>query len=165
MQRARVLSILLFVSLVVALTGCDLATKQVAHSTLREGGPLRVVAGFFDLRYTENRDVAFSALRVIPASVRRPLILVVNLGVLVLLTGIWWRRRDESTRLEQIALAVMFAGGLGNTADRLLRGFVVDFIHVHRWPIFNVADVLLAVGAGLLVIAWWRKGETLKPAS
>lgn len=50
-----------------------------------------------------------------------------------------------------IALVLILGGALGNYLDRLFRGFVVDFIHVPYWPVFNVADIWLSVGFALLV--------------
>lgn len=51
----------------------------------------------------------------------------------------------------------MVAGAIGNVADRVARGHVVDFIHVRFWPVFNVADVLVAVGVGLLALTQLRR--------
>ena len=49
------------------------------------------------------------------------------------------------------------AGAIGNTLDRIRSGYVIDFIHVHHWPIFNVADALIVAG-GLLLALGMRKG-------
>jgi signal peptidase II len=52
---------------------------------------------------------------------------------------------------------VLGAGGApGNLVDRVARGYVVDFVHVEHWPVFNMADVFLVVGAALLVVASMR---------
>jgi signal peptidase II len=52
---------------------------------------------------------------------------------------------------------MVVGGAIGNVADRLLRGYVVDFIHLHRWPVFNVADIAVTVGAILLGVAMTRR--------
>jgi signal peptidase II len=127
MMQARVL--LLSCLCVLGLVGCDLGSKQLAHSQLRRQAPVRVVAGVFDLRYTENRDVGFNALRAIPEKIRRPLVLVLG-------------------------------GAIGNLADRALRGYVVDFLHLHGWPVFNLADVYLVAGTALLVVLGIRPRKT-----
>jgi signal peptidase II len=49
------------------------------------------------------------------------------------------------------------AGAFGNAADRLVRGYVIDFIEIHRWPIFNVADIAIVAGVALLALAQLRR--------
>jgi len=79
------------------------------------------------------------------------------------LTGVvvaWILARRKASTLQHVGFAFVLAGALGNVVDRLVRGFVVDFIHVARWPIFNVADVAVVVGTILLVFG--RVRETKK---
>jgi signal peptidase II len=73
------------------------------------------------------------------------------LGVLALMlfTTSRWRR---TTAPERVALGLLLGGALGNAIDRLIRGHVVDFIYVHHWPVFNVADIAITVGVGLLLL-------------
>lgn len=139
------LSYAVLIALVVGLVGCDHATKRVAQSELRDQEDITLVSGVIDLRYTENRGVGFNVLRGIPDGVRRPLILAVHLLAIPILVFFWYQRR-RSPRLKQVALAVLLAGALGNLVDRVLLGYVIDFIHVHYWPIFNVADICITVG-------------------
>lgn len=160
MQR-RLASVLL-VLLVVGLVGCDHATKHIAQTELRGHEPVPLLGNVLSLRYTENRDVGFGLLRAVPQAVRRPLILVggaVGVGFLGLL---WWRRRRASL-LEHAAYATFVGGALGNLTDRLARGYVIDFVHLRHWPVFNVADVCLVAGAALLWIAS-RAHEAPRPA-
>jgi len=53
-------------------------------------------------------------------------------------------------------LALVLAGALGNLMDRLMRGYVVDFFYLHHWPVFNVADIWIALGVGLLGLSAMR---------
>ncbi len=63
-----------------------------------------------------------------------------------------WRSKPEE-RMRRIALALVAGGTLGNLVDRVRDGAVTDFVHLHlRWPIFNVADVALGIGVGLLLL-------------
>ena len=135
------------------LVGCDHATKVVAREALMEGRVITLIKGWLDLRYTENFDTAFSLSRSWSGSSKS--MLLTGLGVLttVVVMVIAWRRRDKSTPFERAGLALVVAGAIGNTLDRVRRGYVVDFIHVHHWPIFNVADALVVVGAVLLLRA------------
>lgn len=130
----------------VTLVGCDHATKYAAKAEL-EGQPPRVlIASMLDLRYTENTDVAFSLLRWIPEGVRAPLLIVFGALAMVALFVLL---RRSSPGLARVAVVLLLAGALGNYLDRLVRGYVVDFIHVHHWPVFNVADICVAIGIAL----------------
>ena len=61
----------------------------------------------------------------------------------------WYRRRRTLSR-SSIGYVMIAAGAVGNLVDRVARGYVVDFVHLAHWPVFNVADVLIAVGGILL---------------
>lgn len=138
----------------VALVGCDHVTKYVAKSELQDRPARDLIARMLDLRYTENTDVAFNLLRWIPEAVRRPLLIA--FGALALLALAVALVRSQGPRPAPVAvtagLALILAGALGNYLDRVFRGYVVDFIHVPHWPVFNVADI--AVALGIACLAW-----------
>jgi signal peptidase II len=73
--------------------------------------------------------------------------------------------RRKSRRAARIALLLLSAGALGNGIDRLARGHVVDFIHVHHWPVFNLADVYITAGALLLFLGVRLASSVTPPAS
>ncbi|WP_437954316.1 signal peptidase II [Sorangium sp. So ce119] len=142
----------------VALVGCDHATKAVAQAALERRGPLSIVPGVLDLRYAENRDMAFSLLRGIQSPAKVAFLFawsMVALGVVIL--G-WWRSRRGSVA-EQAAYALIVAGAIGNAIDRAVRGYVIDFIHLHRWPVFNVADIAIVAGGVLLGIVMFQRAR------
>jgi signal peptidase II len=157
---SRLLRAALLVSLVVGVFGCDHATKMAAKANLDGAPPVNLV----QLRYTENPDVAFSLLERfhIPHS---PFLLagvaiaaLLFAGVLLFRSGI-----TKGSRLAQVGLAIALAGGLGNIVDRVLRGAVVDFIHVKGWPVFNVADI--AVVVGMLLVGFARNTRPRTPST
>ncbi len=135
----------------VLLVGCDHATKHLAKRGLEHQPPSTLVPRVFDLTYTENRDSGFQLLRSVPERVRTPILTSVQImaGSVFLLLGL----RRRSSRLARGAFLLIAAGALGNGIDRLVRGYVVDFLYLHHWPVFNVADVYITAGAVLLVIA------------
>ncbi len=150
MTRSRHPGIVLF-SFVAGLVGCDHATKFAAQSALRGHAPISVVPGLVDLTYTENRDVAFDALARL--SLYPPTLVVVGLALAAIGAVVFgWSRRASASWKEHAAFALIVAGALGNVVDRLAHGHVVDFIHVHWWPVFNVADVLVVAGVVLMVL-------------
>jgi signal peptidase II len=133
----------------ILLVGCDHATKIAAKSALEGRAPRGLLRGVLDLRYTENTDVAFNLLRTVPEHVRAPLLIAVGgAAVLALLALLLLRRAPGG--FARVALLLVSAGAVGNYLDRVVRGYVVDFVHVPHWPVFNVADAYVTVGAILL---------------
>ena len=140
----------------LALVGCDHATKAVAEATLAHRGPLSIVPGVLDLRYARNHDTAFSLLRDLHFPGKAALLAALSALAIGAVMVAWWRRRGGSSA-EQAAYALIVAGAVGNVIDRVRRGYVVDFIEVHRWPVFNVADMAIVAGAALLAIVAMRR--------
>ena len=148
---------------VVLLVGCDHATKYAAKSELENQPPQQLISSVLDLRYVENRDIAFNLLAAVPPAVRAPLLLAFGALALVALAVLLMRSRAATS--ERVALALLLAGAAGNYLDRVARGYVVDFIHVPHWPVFNVADALLVAGFALLGLSRLRAGRAPRPPS
>jgi signal peptidase II len=160
---ARVVRVLLLVLLAAGLFGCDHATKAVATSALGGGRSVAIVGDLVELRWTPNPDVAFNMVRSLGLTPwSSPLVLAsLAAGAMALLLAVWWRSRNEGA-LVNVGFASAAAGALGNIVDRLTHGYVVDFIHVKRWPVFNVADILVVVGITLAFLAKRRKEGTIQ---
>ncbi len=108
-----------------------------------------VLDGYWDWQLAMNDGAAFSNFR------GQQLVLsIAAFGALLLIFAMAAKASPEQ-HLKRAALAIIAAGAIGNLIDRVRFGAVVDFvrwhIHEHDWPIFNVADVLLAVGVVLLI--------------
>jgi signal peptidase II len=146
----------------IFLVGCDHATKGIAKGELDGGSAHELIRGVVGFRYVENTDIAFNLLRWMPETIRTPGLLVFGAVALVALGLLLLRGRDEP-RMRRLALVLVTAGAIGNYLDRLVRGYVVDFVHVQYWPVFNVADVYLTVGYLLLAfgIFVYRRPDTL----
>ena len=152
------------------------ATAADQTSTLRfgyeKGSPPRVlIKGYFAFEYAENKGAAWSFLADQPGLREPVLISVAALAILLLL---WWvYRLEPGQRMLAIALGLLFSGAVGNLIDRIRLGYVIDFILFHikdgfRWPNFNVADIAIVVGVGLLAIdsiAAWRRERREKKAA
>ena len=126
--------------------GCaksDLAAHRCA-------GVPQPVAGPLEWELAMNDGVAFSTFRG-----KTVVLSLLAMAALVLL-GVMAARTAPDERLKRVALALITGGALGNLVDRLRDGAVVDFVRLragdHAWPIFNVADMTLVIGAGLLVL-------------
>lgn len=147
----------------LGLLGCDIGTKEVAARSLAGEPPVSVAGEVLEFRYAENRDVGFSLLRGLEEPTRYVLLMVVIPLMLLAIGASWWRRRREAPLSEHLAYGALLAGALGNYVDRLFRGFVVDFIALPHYPVFNVADIAIVVGVGLLLLSA-RRRET-EPAA
>jgi signal peptidase II len=157
-----ILSRWVIVGLLLLLVGCDHATKFAAKSNL-EGEPAqRLVGRVLSLRYTENTDIAFNLLSWVPHEIRTPLLVV--FGAVAVLALCLLLLRQTRISVTSVALMLVTAGAVGNYADRLLRGYVVDFVHLRHWPVFNIADVYVSVGAVLLAIVALRENRSQLPA-
>jgi signal peptidase II len=157
----RRLSPLLFLLVLFGVVGCDHATKHLAFRELGSREPLALIPGWLDLRYVTNTDTAFSLLgEWLGPSMRLAIILAVQAAVTLAL-AVWTASRwRNSRRLERVASAVVLGGALGNLLDRMVTGHVIDFIRVSIWPVFNVADIAICVGAALLMLSARRRSVT-----
>jgi signal peptidase II len=153
---AKRVSRILLLMFTAFLVGCDHATKLAVMMKLGGGDEVQIVPGVLDLRYAKNDDMAFSLLHQFshapPMLHRSALLVAVSLIVLAVVLAAWWKRRSDPSRALHVGFALVVAGAAGNVIDRMLRGYVVDFIHVHMWPVFNVADVLIVAGTILLAL-------------
>lgn len=128
----------------------DQWTKRLATLHLEGRPALEVFGEYVRLTYALNSGVAFS----LGAGSRFPFYLFSIAAALVIL---WLFARGKVPRLsQQIALALILGGALGNLVDRITTGLVVDFVEVgigrYRWPVFNVADSAVSVGVVLFIL-------------
>lgn len=137
------------------LVALDQLTKWLAQSKLHEGVPTQVVLGVrFNLLH--NTGVAFSQ------GSGKGLGPWISVLALVVVVGVSLGATSR-TALGAVASGMIAGGAIGNLLDRAFRGdggflhgAVVDFIDLQWWPVFNVADASIVVGAGLLVLASFR---------
>lgn len=129
-----------------AVVGLDQLTKQIALEYL-DDEPIDVIEGALTLRLNYNAGGAFGILQGAPGFF---LIATVVVAVAIVL----WARKIEQPSWG-ICLGMVLGGGLGNIFDRLFRstgGRVVDFIDLHVWPIFNLADSFIVIGVAALLV-------------
>lgn len=135
----------------------DRVTKLAVMHGIRRGDALIVFDGF-SITHVRNRGVAFSLFSRSGAAGQAALIAVIVATVAVI-AWLLWRFGDTMPTAARAALGAILGGALGNLADRLLYGAVVDFLHFwiriggkgYSWPDFNVADVAITVGAAAMI--------------
>jgi len=130
----------------------------IAQRTLYVGGPrfaYQVVPNVFAFRYVENCGGAWGLMERADESLRKPFFMGVSIFAIVFIVWIM-RRIGPSQPLLVWALPFVLGGAIGNFVDRILFRYVVDFIDVYigtyRWPTFNVADIAICVGVGLMIL-------------
>jgi signal peptidase II len=156
-------SLVLLVVLGLGTVGCDQATKGIAAS---HEPNVALFGGVVRLTYAENPGAFLGLGDRLPDGARIAVLVGVNAIILGALG--WWAFRRRQDLLVRAAATLVIAGGIGNLIDRVLRegGRVVDFMMVGVGPvktgIFNVADVAVMVGVGLLFLAGARREPAAK---
>jgi signal peptidase II len=116
---------------------------------------IQVIPGFFRITHTENTGAAFSLFADSPSHWKTVLLIGFSLIAMVIVSVLLWRQARALT-LTGIALSLILGGAVGNLWDRVASGRVVDFllfyVKSYQWPVFNLADSAIVVGASLLVI-------------
>jgi len=134
----------------------DRLTKSMVAARIPLGGAVPVIPHFLRITHWLNDGAAFSlfADSASPSTVRWALISFSLVAAVVVLIAMV--RLGSRFTLTTVALALIFAGALGNVHDRIVYGSVVDFIEVHifsyHWPDFNVADSSIVIGACMLLL-------------
>lgn len=150
-------------ALVVVL---DLGSKALASASLMYGQPLELLP-FFNLTLLHNTGAAFSFLAD-HGGWQRWFFALIAVGASIGLT-IWLTRLKASETLLAAALALIIGGALGNLYDRLMYGYVVDFLSFHwngyYFPAFNLADTAITLGAIALIVESLRDARRQSPES
>jgi signal peptidase II len=145
-------SLLAWLALAALIIIADQATKTLILGNFQLGDS-RTVTSFFNVVRVHNSGAAFSFLAGASGWQRW---FFIGLGSAAAVFIVWMLRSHAGQRLFSFALALILGGALGNVIDRLLHGYVVDFIQVHHsgwyFPSFNVADSAISVGAACLVL-------------
>jgi signal peptidase II len=140
----------------------DQLTKSWAVANLADG-PKQILGDTVELTLTRNSGGAFSRFQGMTP--------VLAIGAIIVTIVLARVLRKANDRLLIVALTLLLGGALGNLADRafrapgFLRGHVVDFVAVGWWPVFNVADSCVTIGAILLIICSLRQPAQPKPSS
>jgi len=141
--------------LVVAVLILDRWTKLLIQKRFELNGSISVIDGLFNITYVRNTGVAFGIFSSISSPAKTVLLSVFTACAAVVVVT-YSVRSPARNRLLQIALSLILGGALGNLYDRLVYGYVVDFLELYagsyHWPSFNVADSAISIGVALLAL-------------
>lgn len=126
----------------------DQAAKMLVLNNLSLTDCIHIIPGVIDFVFVKNTGAAFSIFS------EHTAVLGIISVIFCIALGVYWYVAKPVHILKQTALTLLFAGALGNAIDRIFRGYVIDFISTVfiTFPVFNVADIAITVGAALLVI-------------
>lgn len=139
----------------------DQASKAWAVRSLRFGREVKLIDGLLSLVYAENTGVAFGQLQEGGAFGRWFFVVLAAVAAVAVLYYFFRTTRNDDRILG--ACALLLAGILGNLTDRVRLGFVIDFILAYyrsfHWPVFNIADASISMGALLLIYDMFATGK------
>ena len=141
-----------YLVITVFVMALDQFTKYVVSTRMQIGDEIDVIRDFFAISYTQNPGIAFGMLN---SGAFRWLFVAISV-VAVLVVLVYMMRTSAANRLLLWSLALLAAGICGNLIDRVRIGRVIDFFLLHykdsQFPVFNVADTAISVGAALMAI-------------
>jgi signal peptidase II len=150
-------------SLALLIVLLDRWTKRLVAARIGMYSHIQIIPGFFRLTHTENTGAAFSLFADSPSHWKTVLLIGFSFVAMVIVSVLLWKQTRALT-ITGAALAFILGGAVGNLWDRVASGRVVDFllfyVKQYQWPVFNLADSAIVVGAILLVseILWGKSG-------
>ena len=155
---------MLYIIISVLVVISDIITKRMAINGLLATDTMPIIKDVLHLTYVENRGMAFGMF-----DGGRMFFIMVTAAVLLVIAFILIKKsKTEKNVWQMMGFALVVGGAVGNLIDRVMRGFVVDFIdfRIINFPVFNVADIAVCVGSVLLVIYYlFKESKTGKKQS
>ena len=133
----------------------DRWSKRLVAAHIQMYTHIQVIPGFFRITHTENTGAAFSLFADSPSHWKTAALITFSVVAMIVVSILLWKQSRAFT-ITGIAFSLILGGAVGNLWDRVASGRVVDFllfyIRQYQWPVFNLADSAIVVGASLLVL-------------
>lgn len=139
-----------FVLLALGWLALDQWSKWLVTEKMTLGESIPIKEEIFHLTYVNNPGAAFGML-----AYKTAFFIVVTLIVVCGLAYYFTRIPDDKYLLKT-GLAIQLSGAVGNLIDRVRFGYVIDFLDFRVWPVFNVADIGISIGVGILILELFR---------
>ncbi len=144
------------VSLILLFFVFDYITKLYISQYLTYGSSVKVIKGFFNIVHIHNRGVAFGFLSNLSENYRVLFLCGVSFIVFIIIIYLILYGKNRST-LYITGLSLLGGGALGNLYDRIVKGYVIDFmdfyIKNYHYPAFNMADSFITIGVFVLILS------------
>jgi signal peptidase II len=133
----------------------DRWTKRLVAARIAMYTHIQVIPGFFRITHTENTGAAFSLFADSPSHWKTAMLISFSVVAMIVVSVLLWKQSRALT-MTGVALSLILGGAVGNLWDRVASGRVADFllfyVKTYQWPVFNLADSAIVVGASLLVL-------------
>lgn len=147
-NKKTIKNFVLYGTLFAAMLAIDILTKHMVVSNFRVGLSVTIIDGILDFTYVRNPGAAFGIFR------NNTVMLVVISIVILIAIAVAMIKYKHKNELVRISACMISAGAVGNLIDRVRLGYVVDFIDVKffNFPVFNMADCFVCIGAFMLAL-------------
>jgi len=135
---------MLNISIIFLIIIIDQISKWIVEANLINTR-IPVIDNLFYLTYLQNTGGAWGLLE------NNKMLFIIGIPIILIAISIYLLKCKNINRLERIGFCVLIGGAIGNYIDRLFRGYVVDYIDFVIWPVFNIADIAVVVGVGLII--------------
>ncbi len=155
-QKQQALIALIAIVFIIAL---DQITKSLVHLKLSVGESLPVIKNVLHITLVTNTGAAFGIFKnATPVFILISISAVIFVSVLII--NIIKKASFFKNLRFDIALLLIISGALGNLIDRIRLGYVIDFIDVRIWPVFNIADTSITIGTCLLLLSFLKNTDS-----
>ena len=150
MKKKKIISII-FVFILLIL---DIISKKIISISIPLNDSIKVIPNFFSITNVNNYGIAWSML-----NGYRYLIIIITI-IIILAIIIYLHKNNNMLKYETISYLMIIGGSLGNLYDRIIHGYVIDFLDFnilgYNYPVFNLADSYIVIGIIILIISMWR---------
>lgn len=129
------------------VVACDQITKAIVMRSMVPGQSIPILQDIFHLTYVLNPGAAFGIFS------NQRIFLLITGAVLILATAYFYPLLKKSDSFLRFGAMAILSGAIANLIDRIQTGYVVDFFDFRIWPVFNVADIAIVLGMGLMIYA------------
>ena len=145
---------LIMIILIVVFLVIDIVSKLVISNLMDVYDSIVVIKNFFNITYVRNTGAAWSLF-----AGRTWLLVIVSLIIISFIIFYIYKNKPKN-KFEKIGYSLVLGGAIGNFIDRIVYGYVIDFLDFnifrYDYPIFNLADTFIVVGVIILCICTWR---------
>lgn len=135
------------IAVAAVLAIADQLLKLLVVNTIKSGGSVDILGGFVKFIYVENKGVAFGMME------NFQWLFILVTGIIMVALIVYLFKYKPTSKLLQVSFALIIGGGIGNLIDRIMQGYVVDYIQLAIFPpVCNFADYCVTIGTALLVI-------------